>query len=215
MRLFRIAMILLAAVSLVSAQRQSNKKRTAEEAEPQAVEEKEKKPEETKAGLVAGAPVDPNNYRIGAEDVINIRVWREADLSGNVVVRPDGKIALPLVGEIEAAGSTPNELTARLEEALGQVMVKPQVLVSIVQVNSKKYYISGQANRTGAFPLVVPLTVLEALSIAGGLQEFANGSKIVVMRGDKRIKFNYKDVLKGKNMQQNIRLEPGDHIIVP
>lgn len=215
MRLFRIAMILLAAVSLVSAQRQSNKKRTAEEAEPQAVEEKEKKPEETKVGLVAGAPVDPNNYRIGAEDVINIRVWREADLSGNVVVRPDGKIALPLVGEIEAAGSTPNELTSRLEEALGQVMVKPQVLVSIVQVNSKKYYISGQANRTGAFPLVVPLTVLEALSIAGGLQEFANGSKIIVMRGDKRIKFNYKDVLKGKNMQQNIRLEPGDHIIVP
>jgi polysaccharide export outer membrane protein len=215
MRLFRIAMILLAAVSLVSAQRQSNKKRTADEAEPQAVEEKEKKPEEAKTGLVAGAPVDPNHYRIGAEDVINIRVWREADLSGNVVVRPDGKIALPLVGDIEAAGATPNELTARLEEALGKVMVKPQVLVSIVQVNSKKYYISGQANRTGAFPLVVPLTVLEALSIAGGIQEFANGSKIVIMRGDKRIKFNYKDVLKGKNMQQNIRLEPGDHIIVP
>jgi polysaccharide biosynthesis/export protein len=171
---------------------------------------------EAKAVMVApAAPVDPKTYKIGAEDVILIRVWREPELSGPSIVRPDGMITIPLSGDLQAAGLTPEELGRAVEEALSKTMVKPQVIVSVTQVNSRRYYITGEVNKTGAFPLVVPTTVLEALSQAGGLKEFANGGKIVILRGEKRIKFNYKDVVKGKNIQQNIQLEHGDHVIVP
>lgn len=162
-----------------------------------------------------GAPVDPKSYKLGAEDVIFVRVWREPELSGPLMIRPDGKITMPLIGELQAAGQTPEELAKAITEALSKVMKRPEVFIQVTQVNSKKYYISGEVNRVGAFPLVTPITVLEAISAAGGLREFANGSKITIIRGTKRFKFNYKDVVKGKNLDQNIYLENGDHIIVP
>lgn len=160
------------------------------------------------------APVDPNSYLIGTGDILMIRVWREPELSGPVAVRPDGMFTLPLVGEIKASGLTPEGLKKSLTEALNNYITKPEVMVSVAQVLSKKYYISGEAGRTGPFPLVVPTTILEALSTAG-FREFANKKKIIIMRGKDRLKFNYNDVVKGKNMEQNILLQDGDHIIVP
>ncbi len=159
--------------------------------------------------------MDPNTYKIGIEDVLFVQVWREQDLTRPVVVRPDGKFSMPLIGEVEAQGLTPNQLQERLAAALEKFLNKPQVFISVQQVNSKRFYISGEVNKTGPFQLVTPITVLEGLSSAGGLREFANGKKIVIMRGNERLKFNYKDVIKGKNMEQNIYLQPGDHIIVP
>ncbi len=160
------------------------------------------------------APVDPKTYKIGVEDVLHIRVWREADLSGNVVVRPDGRITLPLAGEIEAAGLTPEALGARIAEALSKFLTKPEVIVSVTSVRSKRYYISGNVLRSGPVPLVTPTTVLQALSVAG-LGQWAKRNKIVIMRGTERIKFNYNDVIRGKKLEQNIFLQDGDHIFVP
>ena len=170
-----------------------------------------KKDDMTKA---AGAAVDPRSYVIGAEDIIAVRVWREPEMSSLYAVRPDGKISMPLVGEIEAAGMTPKQLESKVVEALQTVMNRPQVAVSVQDVRSKKYYVQGQVNRAGAFPLVSKLTILEALGLAGGLQEFANDKDIRIIRKGQVIKFNYRDVTKGKKMEQNIDLAPGDQIIV-
>ncbi len=159
--------------------------------------------------------VDPTTFQIGAEDVLAIQVWREPDFSRQVIVRPDGKITMPLVGEVQAAGLTPDQLTAKLSESLSKFLKTPQVLVSVLSVNSKKYFITGEVNRPGSFPLVVPTHVLEALSNAGGFRDFANQKKIFILRKGQKIKFNYKDVIQGKNMEQNILIENGDYIIVP
>ena len=166
------------------------------------------------AGDAPAAPVDPKTYVIGAQDHIAVRVWREGELSGTHVVRPDGKITLPLVGDIEAAGYTPEALTAKIAEILGKVLTKPEVMVSVVSVQSKRFFISGKVGRTGAVPLVVPTTMLQALSSAG-MGEWAKKSKIIIMRGTQRIKFNYDEVIKGKKLEQNIFLQDGDHIFVP
>jgi polysaccharide export outer membrane protein len=160
------------------------------------------------------APVDPKSYVIGAQDVLGIRVWREPELSGSVSVRPDGRITLPLVGDIDAAGFTPEALTARVTEALGKILNKPEVTISVLSVQSKRFFISGKVGRSGAVPLVVPTTILQALSSAG-LGEWAKKSKIIIMRGTQRIKFNYDEVIKGKKLEQNIFLQDGDHIFVP
>lgn len=162
----------------------------------------------------APAPVDPKTYKIGVEDVLNIRVWREAELSGNVVVRPDGRITLPLAGEIEAVGLTPEMLGVKIAEALSKFLTKPEVIVSVATVRSKRYYISGNVLRSGPVPLVTPTTILQALSSAG-LGQWAKKNKIVIMRGTERIKFNYNEVIKGKKLEQNIFLQDGDHIFVP
>ncbi len=164
--------------------------------------------------LVAAAPVDPKTYIIGAQDVLMIRVWREPDFSGSVIVRPDGKITLPLVGDIDASGLTPEALTVRVTEALSKVLNKPEVMVSVQSVQSKRFFVSGKVSRSGAVPLVVPTTVLQALSSVG-LGEWAKKSKIIIMRGTERLKFNYDEVIKGKKLEQNIYLQDGDHIFVP
>ena len=188
-----------------------------EDAKPDAKTDTKK--DEGKTGIpaegTAGAPVDPKSYKIGPEDVILVRVWREAELTSLYLVRPDGKITLPLVGDMVAAGLTPEDMAKSITEALSKIMVKPDVTVSVQQVNSKKYYITGEVNKTGQFSLVLPVSVLEALSLAGGLREFANGKKIVILRGSTRLKFNYNEVIKGKNLAQNIMVENGDYIIVP
>ncbi len=161
------------------------------------------------------AAVDPNKYVIGAEDILMVTVWREPDFTGTRVVRPDGKISMPLIGEIQASGLTPEQLGKNLTGALNKYVNKPDVLVSLQQVNSKKYYIDGGVNRPGEYRLVTPTTILEALSQAGGFREFSNTKKIRILRGDKTLKFNYKEVSHGKKMDQNIYVENGDHIIVP
>jgi len=171
-------------------------------------------PAEAKPSAPA-APIDPKAYIIGPEDLISIRVWREPENSGNFVVRPDGKVSVPLVGEIQAAGLTPEKLSESIAESLQKVMVHPEVTVGVEKVNSKKYYIQGEVNRPGSYPLVIDTTILEALVNAGGFRDFANTKKIVILRGTERIKFNYNQVTHGKKMEQNILLKPGDQIIVP
>ena len=172
-------------------------------------------PKVDKDVIIGAAPVDPKSYLIGPEDVLLIRVWREPELSGQFMVRPDGKISLPLINELQAGGITPAKLNTQITEALGKYMTRPEVTVVVQQVNSKKFYIQGEVNRPGAYPLVVPTTVLEALVNAGGFKDFANTKKIVILRGSERLKFNYKDVVRGKNLDQNIQVQNGDQIIVP
>jgi polysaccharide export outer membrane protein len=163
-----------------------------------------------------GQPVDPNKYLIGAEDVLRIEVWREPDLSGVVGVRPDGKITRPLIGEIQASGITPMQLTKDLIEKLGVYINRPDVTVIVQEVRSKRYYVDGLVTRPGEFPLVTQTKVFEAISKAGGFQEWANKKNIKIIRdgGKEILKFNYNDVTSGKHMEQNIELQNGDHIIV-
>ena len=164
-----------------------------------------------------GEAVDPNKYSIGAEDVLYILVWREPDFTKMVAVRPDGKITMPLIGELQAAGLTPMQLTKDLTEKLGQYVNRPDVTITVQEVRSKKYYIDGGVFRPGEYPLVTPTRIYEALSKAGGFTEFANRKKIKIVRheGKEVLHFNWNDVSKGKHLDQNIFLENGDHIIVP
>ncbi len=172
-------------------------------------------PEEESLKKAVGAPIDPKTYLIGAEDILQIRVWREPDLSGPVGVRPDGKISMPLIGDLQASGLTPEKLAETIKGGLTKYVTQPEVMVQVAAVNSKKYFVSGEVLRPGSYPLVVPTTIAEALAIAGGFRDYADTKSILVMRGPKRYKFNYRDFVKGKNPTQNIPLESGDHIIVP
>ncbi|MDQ6662897.1 MAG: polysaccharide export protein [Acidobacteriota bacterium] len=161
------------------------------------------------------AGVDPNTYVIGPEDIMYVRVWKDPDLSGMVDVRPDGMISMQLVGEIKAAGLTPEQLSKVLTEHLLETHKHPEVNVQIVKVLSKKYFIQGEVHRPGSYPLVVPTRVLEALVNAGGFNDFANAKKIYILRGTQKFPFNYKDVSKGKHTEQNIMVQNGDQIFVP
>jgi len=163
----------------------------------------------------SAAAVDPNKYLIGPEDIIFIRVWREPDFTLPAAVRPDGKITMPLIGDVQAADQTPTQLTKALTELLGKYLNNPDVNVIVTDVRSKKYYIDGEVTKPGSYLLVTPTTVLEALSIAGGFRDFANSKKIRILRKGNILHFNYKEVSSGKKLEQNILVESGDHIIVP
>jgi polysaccharide export outer membrane protein len=156
---------------------------------------------------------------IGPEDVLNVNVWKEAEMSGTVPVRPDGKISLPLLNDVQAAGLTPTQLAAQVAEKLKKYLEQPRVTVVVTQVNSRRYFVLGEVNRAGAFPLVPNMTVLQALSSAGGFTQFANSKNIYVLRVENgkqnKLPFNYRDVVKGRNAEQNILLKPGDTIVVP
>jgi polysaccharide export outer membrane protein len=161
----------------------------------------------------------PDDYVVGAEDVLAIQFWREPDMSGDVTVRPDGKITLPLIGEIVAVGKKPEVLRDDVQKAAGRFLADANVSIIVKQVNSRKVFITGQVTHPGEFSLAGPKTVLQLIAQAGGLTEYADGDKITVMRaeqGETRLfKFNYKDVSRGKALQQNIQLKPGDTVVVP
>jgi polysaccharide biosynthesis/export protein len=174
-------------------------------------------PRVTTAGTEPTAqPVDPRSYLIGPEDILRIEVFRDADLSRPVNVRPDGKITLPLIGDLQAEGLTPERLTAQLKEALSQYMNNPEVTISVLQVNSKSFTVTGKVNHAGRFPLVTPIRVFDALGLTGGFQDFAKTKKITIVRGGDRLTFNYDDYVKGKKdaLDQNIWLQNGDTILV-
>ncbi len=164
------------------------------------------------------ATADPN-YVIGGQDVLDISVWKEAELTRTVPVRPDGKISLPLLNDVQAAGLTPTQLAAQITESLKKFVTNPQVTVIISQINSQRIYILGEVNRAGAYPLLPNMTVLQGLSSAGGFTQFANLKKIYMFRTEngKQVKypFNYKDVISGKATDENIALKAGDTIVVP
>jgi polysaccharide export outer membrane protein len=171
--------------------------------------------------LPKSAPgVRPESYIIGAEDVIDVYVWKEPDMSKTVPVRPDGMISLPLVGEIKAAGYTPVQLQDVLGDAMKKYVSDPQVTVVVEKVASLNFNIVGEVNHPGYFPLTRRMTVLDAIALAGGFKDFAKTKKIYVLRTaangtQERLPFNYKQVIKGENPQQNIDLQPRDTIVVP
>jgi polysaccharide export outer membrane protein len=165
---------------------------------------------------VAGVASD---YVIGPDDVLGIVFWREPDLSGDVTVRPDGRITLPVIGEMAAAGLQPELLQQQIGKAAEKYITDPNVAVVVRAINSRRVFITGQITVPGPHPLKGPLTVMQVISMAGGLTEFANPKGITILRQSggttETFKFNYKDVARGKNTQQNIQLLPGDTIVVP
>lgn len=168
----------------------------------------------------AGAPTGDPAYVIGEDDILAINVWNEPDLKQAVPVRPDGKISLPLVGDIQAAGRTPSQLQGDIAAKLQAFITHPDVTVIVQQIKSKKFNILGRVMKPGAYPLSTTTTVLDAIAQAGGFQDFAKEKGIYILRQDpsgieQRFPFNYKEVIKGKNREQNIKLAPNDTIVVP
>lgn len=158
-------------------------------------------------------------YKIGAQDVLRIDVWKEAELTRTVPVRPDGKISLPLLNDVQAAGLTPSELSKVITDGLKKFINSPQVTVTVNEINSRRVYVTGEVAHAGAFPLLPNMTVLQALSSSGGFTQFAKTKAIYVLRTEdgKQVKhpFNYKEVLAGRKQEENIALQPGDVIVVP
>jgi polysaccharide biosynthesis/export protein len=164
--------------------------------------------------------VRSDSYIIGAEDVITVYVWKEPDMSKTIPVRPDGMISVPLIGEVKAAGYTPVQLQGELTEAMKKYVSEPQVTVVVEKIGSLNFNIVGEVNHPGYFPLTKRMTVLDAIAMAGGFKDFAKTKKVYVLRTaangtEQRLPFNYKDVIKGQNMQQNIELQPRDTVVVP
>jgi len=161
----------------------------------------------------------PADYVIGADDQLGIIFWREKEMSADVVVRPDGKISLPLINDIQAAGLTPDELRVTLTTAASRYIEDPTITVVVRAINSRRVFITGQVEKPGPYPLTSPTTVLQLLALAGGVADWAKSEDIQVMRTESgkttNYRFNYKDVIKGKNLQQNVMLKPGDTVIVP
>ncbi|MGA2344676.1 MAG: polysaccharide biosynthesis/export family protein [Candidatus Sulfotelmatobacter sp.] len=167
----------------------------------------------------SGEKPHDDTFVIGNDDVLAINVWKEPDISRSIPVRSDGKISLPLVGEVQAAGLTPLKLEKDIAEKLKSYISEPEVSVMVQQVNSQKFNILGQVTKPGTYVIANSPTVLDAIALAGGFRDFAKKKSIYVLRhgasGEVRLPFNYKDVSQGKNMEQNVKLQPGDTIIVP
>ncbi len=155
-------------------------------------------------------------YVIGPSDVLTIQVWHEPDLSARALpVRPDGKISLALLNDVQAAGLTPMQLNEEITKGLKRYVADPQVTVVVEAINSKRIYVMGQVQRPGAYPLLPNMSVLQALSGAGGLLQYANPKKIYILRTTTKLPFNYKDALRGKDLGRQPVLEAGDTIVVP
>jgi len=161
------------------------------------------------------------SFVIGNDDILSINVWKEPDVSRpSIPVRPDGRISLPLVGEVQAAGRTPSQLEADITSKLRTYIAEPEVTVMVQQINSEKFNILGQVGKPGSYTLIRGTTVLDAIALAGGFKDFAKQKAIYILRqnpggGESRLAFNYRDVIKGKKPEQNIKVEPRDTIVVP
>jgi polysaccharide export outer membrane protein len=160
------------------------------------------------------------NYVIGADDVLAIDVWHEKDLSRALSVRPDGKISLPLVGELPVAGETPLQVQDSITQRLKEYMENPQVTVIVQETKSQKFNVVGEVQRPGSFVFGHPVTVLDAVALAGGFRDFAKTKKMYVIRTApdgtrQRLRVNYNDVLKGKKSAENLVLHSHDTVVVP
>ena len=166
------------------------------------------------------APVSAEDYVIGVDDVLAIGVWKEPDLSRTLPVRPDGKVTLPLVGDISAAGKTPAQLQKELHDNLAAFVAIPEISVLVQEVRSRKFNIVGQVAKPGSYPLTESTTVLDAIAEAGGIGIYAKSNAIYVLRIQSdgsavQLPFRYKQVLKGTNLSQNVKLQPHDTVVVP
>lgn len=174
----------------------------------------------TPAGSVAAVNLDgAGDYLIGPDDVLAVNVWKEREISQEVPVRPDGKVSLPLIGDVQAGGLTPRELQESVRSRLSTYLVNPTVTVMVKETRSHRFNVVGEVERPGSFVLG-RLTVLDALALAGGFRDFAKTSSIYVLRlhadgSHERFSFNYKQVIRGRNLEQNIALQPGDTVVVP
>ncbi len=169
-------------------------------------------------GCAPVAATTSPDYVIGSEDTLHVSVWKEPDLTATLPVRPDGKISLPLLNDVQAAGLTPMQLADQLTAKLKKFVAEPQVTVVVTQMNSQKVFLLGEVLHTGAIPLIPNMTVLQVLSTAG-FSQFANTKGIYILRTEngkqEKLPFNYKAVVKGEHMEQNILLKPGDTVVVP
>jgi polysaccharide biosynthesis/export protein len=168
------------------------------------------------SGLTAGS----SEYVIGALDVLGIVYWRDKDMTLDTTVRPDGKITMPLLNEVQAAGLTPRQLREQLIQASKQFMEDPNVAVIVREINSRKAYITGQVEKPGSYPLNSPTTVIQLIAMAGGLKEFADGDNIMIIRNEKEgqisYRFSYKGLTSRKvSLATNILLKSGDTVVVP
>ena len=170
------------------------------------------------AATVAARPAPP--YVIGPDDALSIVFWKDKDLSAEVTVRPDGKVSLPLLNDIQAQGRTPDELRDALKQAAQAFVEDPNPTVMVKEIKSRRVFITGQVEKPGPYPLTGETTVLQLIAMAGGIREFADGSNITIIRKGENgrteiLPFNYRDVLKRKNLTQNVQLKPGDTVVVP
>jgi len=159
------------------------------------------------------------DYVIGPDDVLDVSVWKEQDLTRTLQVRPDGRISMPLLNDVQAAGFTPSQLAQTISERLKKYLTAPQVTIIVTQINSQRVYVIGEVTRPGAYPLLPGMTILQAISSAGGLTQFANSKKIFLMRNENHIQtkypFSYKEVLDGRKAEENLPVKAGDTIVVP
>jgi polysaccharide export outer membrane protein len=170
-------------------------------------------------GPADAVAVDPGSYRVGPEDVLDISVWREDGLKKEVLVRPDGGMSYPLIGEVQAAGKTVLEIRDEIAKRLERFIPEPAVSVSVVKIGSQRVYVIGKVNKPGEYPVGRYIDVLQALSMAGGLTPFADANDIRVMRrdGDRQVvlPFEYSRVVRGQKLEQNVQLHAGDVVVVP
>jgi polysaccharide biosynthesis/export protein len=189
---------------------------------PQVKAQTAKAPVEDHAAAVAALKVEPiaNVYRIGPDDVLAINVWKEPEISRTLPVRPDGNISLPLIGDLLASGRTTQQLQELIKQQLTAYLSSPEVTVLVQEVKSHKFNIIGEVAKPGSYVMTAPLTVLDAIAVAGGLGEFARTTKIYVLRVNAdgtrvRLPFNYKQVIKGQDLTADVELQPRDTVVVP
>ena len=170
-----------------------------------------------KASEETAKPADETEYRIGPQDVLQIDVWKEPEITRTIPVRPDGKISLPLLDDVQASGLTAMQLAGKIREGLTKYLTNPQVTVTVTQINSRRVYVTGEVVKSGALPLLPGMTALQALSSSGGFTQFAREKGIYILRTERgkqvKLPYSYRDVLKGR--QEDIVLQPGDVIVVP
>jgi polysaccharide biosynthesis/export protein len=166
----------------------------------------------------AGVAVAPD-YVIGSDDVLSVVFWRDKELTADVTVRPDGNISIPLINDVHAAGLTPAQLKDRIAEEAKKYIEDPSVTVVVKDIKSRRVFITGEVRKPGPYVLTGQMSVLQLISVAGGLADYAKPEKISIVRNEagkpQSYKFNYKEVLEGKKLAQNIELKPGDTVIVP
>jgi polysaccharide export outer membrane protein len=168
----------------------------------------------------AAAATSPDDYLIGPEDILAINVWRDPEISRTVPVRPDGKISLPLIGDLDVNGLTTLKVRSLIVAKLKEYIANPEVSVIVQEIKSRTYVVMGKVTKPGSYPLAKPTSVLEAIAVAGGFLEFAKQDKIYVLRrmedgSQKALPFNYKQVIKGRKLDQNVELKTGDTVVVP
>lgn len=175
-------------------------------------------PAQPRAAAAKAEVATPTDFIIGPEDVLGVVFWREADLTGDYTVRPDGMITLPLIGDMRASGKRPDALKDEITKSAGKYLTEVNVTVVVRQINSRKIFITGNVANPGPYPLTGPRNVMQLIALAGGLTEFADSKNIIIMRTEKgkpmAYRFNYKEVLDRKRLEQNIELKPGDTVVV-